>query len=317
MTMLRGLALLLGSIAALGCAPPAPPEPPVTQPLASPAATVRVLNHLAWPFRLARIVVVADGVVVRDQRFPRGAAPSSITASVPAAPGRHVVQMLAETQVSLTAGGPECAATLRSATPWVAGERPAEIGADLYLRPPPRAFADRLDVQIDVRGATRDAWPTQRLPRADEARCRLLRAPDRAICRVEAMVAEATRRRDVIEVVCNRDKLDQMRVLSRLRDEAAAQVSAAALEGPSAAPRRSPPIVWTELPPAIEPRVDAAELRDRVLVLERAIEALEREADQCIGEEPIVHGGATVTIDDACFEKALPPLDLDPVTTPR
>ncbi|MFT3768730.1 MAG: hypothetical protein QM820_25065 [Minicystis sp.] len=325
----RRLASMAIMTAALGCAEARSPAavdvatvvdraPAAADPApaaGAPAATFRVLNHLAWPFRLARVSIGADGAVVKHQVFgAEGEVPATIAVTIPVAPGEHVFQLLAAARVKLTAAGPECTATLRSTTPFVADEgEPAEVSADLYLRDATRSFEERLDVRTRLHGARSDPWIGRRLPAADEARCRALRAPERAVCRVEALIAAATRERDVIKLVCNRDKLDQMRVLARMRDEAREHAEAARSTSGSRAPRRSPPILWMDVPQEIEgagPMLDEAEYQDRVIVLERQIEALGREAEQCIGEDLAYHGGPTVTVDE-CFATGAPEIDFD------
>jgi hypothetical protein len=325
------LAVMLGCAApelppAEGPAPPSAPAGPYTPaaPLTpgAPAgvevspATIRVLDHVGFPFRLSRLLVVVDGAVLHREDFAEGARPpAAVRASFDAAPGDHVVQILAATRVLLTAGGPECTATLRSSTAFVTDPGvPAELTADLYLRDATHRFEERLDVRISRRGVRPEPWMGRALPAAEEARCAQLRAPDRAVCRVAVAVTEARRQKDLVKLLCNQDKLDAMRVLARLRDEAQAGLTAAASAPRPAAPRRPLAPVWNEAPPEAEaaaaPPPDLTELRDRVLVLERQLEALGREADQCVGEELACFSGPQVTVDE-CFAAGTPEADLE------
>ncbi|APR80596.1 Hypothetical protein A7982_05943 [Minicystis rosea] len=318
------LATLVSAIgSALGCAPSearSAATVEIPRELAAPidpatagekAATFRVLNHLGWPFRLARVQMVADGTEIRHAVAADRELPATIAASVTVAPGPHVFHLVASARVKLTAIGPACTVTLRSAIPFVAeATKPADITADLYLRDATRRFEERLDLRTRLSGVGSDTGSSARLPAADEARCGSLRAPERVMCRVEAMVAEAVRARDVVKVLCYRDKLDPMRVIARMRDEAWAQAEALrASDGERHAPRRSPTFIWNEVPAApTEARLDEAEYRDRVLVLDRQIEILGREADQCIGEDLGDPIGPRVTVDD-CFATGAPEID--------
>lgn len=147
---------------------------------------------------------------------------------------------------------------------------------------------------------------------AEEARCQAMAPPEAAVCRVESAVAEAVRRRDVARVLCNRDKLDQMRVLARMRDEARARAEAAApaLRKPISIPPDGAPPDADRNAGAGSAHLWAEELeqRERVAVLEQRIVALGQEAEQCAGEEVASWPSTTVTADEACFVR-LPEID--------
>ena len=56
--------------------PAATPVAAAAPVAAAPARfTVRVLNHLAWPYRLRRVVVVSDGALVYDMRIAKDREP--------------------------------------------------------------------------------------------------------------------------------------------------------------------------------------------------------------------------------------------------
>jgi len=334
MTTWRRSSIVLVLAAALpaGCAQPEARGPVTVEVQPARAggagageATIRVLDHVGWPFRLSKVIVVLDGAVMRHDRYAPGQdAPATLAVSTDLAPGEHTVQLLAETQVALTASGPECAVTLRTSTSFAArAGSPAEITADLYLRGAELRFQDRLDVRTRVRGPLLEGRRAHGLPDAEEARCAAMAAPEAAVCRVEAAVAEAVRQRDVIKVLCNRDKLDQMRVLARMRDEARARADAAP-------PARTPITISPDDAPDAPPRdpdgagsrlragdggperwADELEQRERVEVLEQRIVALAREAEQCVGEDIASWPSTSVTADEACFAHRAPEVDPD------
>jgi len=274
--------------AGLGCAQRAVHQPVRAGVVSAgaPRLTIRVLDHLVWPFRLSRVAVAADGTVLQRRSFVTDRAPlDAIT--LPVVPGEHTVQFIAETRVQVTPAGPDCAVTLRTACSFVAGESaPVELEADLYLRDRERPFDEQLRVRTEVRGALPDPW-IARAP-ADEARCAALAPLERAICRVEANLAVARRGRDIIRLVCNQAKLEQMVALGRLRDEARARLAGQTDGG-----------------------VDPAREADRVRVAEQRATALGFEADRCVGEELAFSAAVVVAADDACFAAGAPDREPD------
>jgi hypothetical protein len=321
--------MVLVAVVSAGCAPPEAHLPATVEvPPAragragAPEATIRVLDHLGFPYRLSKVIVALDGAVMKNEKFaPDRRAPATIAVSTELAPGEHTLHFLAETQVALTASGPECAVTLRSYTRFAAeAGNPAEITADLYLRGAERRFGDRLDVHTRVREPRLEGWIAERPKAAEEARCQAMAAAEAAVCRVEGTVAEATRQHDVIKVLCNRDKLDQMRVLARMRDEARAraEVATPALRRPLAVstddqPPRDPDGSGPRRRPGLEGPdrwADEIEQRQRIEVLEQRIVALGREAEQCVAEDPAYGPSTTVTADETCFAR-LPEIDAD------
>jgi hypothetical protein len=276
---------LLAALAFLpACAPPPPLPPPAGE---GPRLTLRVVDHLAWPFRLSRLVVAADGAVVYRRAFLDDRAPPAQDTALAVAPGEHTVQILAETRVQVTPAGPECGMTLRLARSFVAAEgAPVALTADLHVRDRQRPFAEQLRARLEVRGASPDPWLGGHGRSADDARCAALPAPDAAMCRVEGNVAAAQRERDLIKLFCNQDKLDQMRALARVRDEAKARLAGEQ---------------------TIEPEREARRARRA----EARIVALGAEADQCVGEDLAYLPATSVVADEACFAANAPDREPD------
>jgi hypothetical protein len=133
-------------------APPTPLDP--YEPVGPAHLTVRVVNHLTWPYRLRRVVVVADGYRVAEVRVPRGREPpGEVSALVRCTPGEHTLQMLMNTDVPMTPEGPACKLELRAVRVVAVAEgKPAEIEADLHLRGLTHDFADRLSLSYRTRG---------------------------------------------------------------------------------------------------------------------------------------------------------------------
>jgi hypothetical protein len=155
------------------------------------------------------------------------------------------------------------------------------------------------------------------LPSADEARCKALPAADGAGCRVEARLADAIQRRDVIEATCTKEKLDQLRVFARMRVEALAQAEAARARDVERGPRLPPPPIAVEGAPSPDPSapppaatdLEEQDYRFRAKLLEQRMTALGKEADLCAG------GDGTEWVDQsvvqACPLEKLPEVDFD------
>lgn len=250
-------ALGIACLFAIGCDFPSPEAPPPAP--AETRSTLRLQNHLTFPYRLERLLVAMDGAVLRNRTYAPDEEPEEIALPIEGAPGSHFMQMLAVVQVAQTALGPECGLEVRRSEPFVLSEsRSTTLSADLHLRGVQQPFEDRVALEVTVSPpATDHRWP-------DDPRCRELAGAEQSICHVEANIAQAKRDRDVIKVICHKDKLDRMTALARARDEVPADL-------------------------------DEHGLRARARLIDAQITSLEREADQCGGGPPIFLGGTQVT----------------------
>src|SRR5262245_31982683 len=87
---------------ALGCAAEGAwsAQPAAGNAQGVPGATLRIQNHLEFPYRLEKLVVAVDGTLVHKRVYEHADdAPPEIVASVAGVPGAHFVQMLAVVQV--------------------------------------------------------------------------------------------------------------------------------------------------------------------------------------------------------------------------
>lgn len=116
-----------------------------------PRLGVVVEDHLGWPYRLERLLVVLDGSVIHDSRAPEG--PVIEVAELSGVPlGDHTLQVLAKVAYASGSFDDECTATLRTARAFTITGRSTSVRLDLYASDVTRPFGERVRADTRVMG---------------------------------------------------------------------------------------------------------------------------------------------------------------------
>jgi hypothetical protein len=200
-----GLALFSG-----GCAgrrgPLGPGEPGTT--------TILVENRLSSTDQLDRLLVTVDDAVVPLSALPPRDEETALTA-LRLPPGSHTISVRA------TAAGAEGDRVVVSAAQiFHIATAPAAIGIAVRSRPAGRARDDDGRIAVDLRMTGGQMDPEMGAPRPETAdeRCAPLLPVPRALCRAAGDMDEATRRNDLVSVLCVRDKLRDMRTAAQIAE---------------------------------------------------------------------------------------------------
>lgn len=223
-------------------------------PLGPPGAPRSMRVMLApgpgWPYRVEKVVVAVDGMLVYQSFAPGQRPPPRRLAAIDGvAPGIHTVT--AELQWSAPCalfGGERELLQVRASSSFDVGTEPAVV----EIRPRLGGAEAPLRLGIFLRGGIQEddlaaGWPLP--PRFDDAACDPLAQPDRAVCQVGLRIEAARQARDIIWLTCLNDKQIQLHVLQRNLADAGETAHGVALRP----------------------------------VAERRAEELAREAEECVG----------------------------------
>jgi hypothetical protein len=223
---LAGLAFLL-ALAAGGasCAPVSrvgdrgvgAPRPPTS----SGAASLRFDDHLAFGLRLDSLAVRVDGrPVYRGTDAVHVPVPKEL-GTVALLPGVHEVSVVA--RVSMACGlleEPRTAVTLRFANNFRLGQAPAWIRVDLVARAPIAKPTELAAVEFHGQGVALGLKETPDASQPVHPTCAGLEPVAIATCDVEASLAEARATRDEQALSCSSARLEEIRRMRDVLDEA-------------------------------------------------------------------------------------------------
>jgi hypothetical protein len=245
---------------ACACAPTAPPAP---LPRVGERATEVVFeNHLPATFRVASLVAVLDGEVVyngSDQAAPRV---SIFRADLPE--GDHTLVLRVRLDVSCGHfTQPHETLTIRDTRSFTASPTGGLVHIDTFTDRPWLDLDRRVRMRVTLHGMTEGRWIYAHTDDA-KRRCGGLERVATARCIVQQLVDMSRKQRDVVAVLCHKEKLDAI-------DAALALLAERDPSEPSDASERA-----------------AAEAR---------ILQLQREAEYCVGEELAFVGNQEITWD--------------------
>jgi hypothetical protein len=231
------LPALACAIAGCGSTRPAPPP--------TDGATEVVLDsHLPETFRVSRVVAVMDGSVVYQR--VGDVAPRQSLFRGKLAKGDHQIRILVELGVPCgSTAEPHETLVVKDSRAFDVGAAGGLVHVDVFGQTPRLAPAERVRLSITLRGI-REGRSLYRWSEDGLRTCGRLGRPERARCLAERLVDQSRARRDVVALVCQKDKLDRIVAAENL------------LPGSEATMR---------------------------VALEGQIEQLEREAEQCVGED--------------------------------
>lgn len=185
--------------------------------------TAVVASDLRWPVRLYDVRLAIDA------RLARAAEP------VAAIEGEHLVAMRAELRWPCSVAGSEARVMVADTVPLVMGTNGVEVQfavlarGTVFDRPEQRFVVDNRVVGRARRDVAQASWV--RFEELVMAECRSLVAPEDARCRVRVRRDRAIEQRDIVQLTCQREKLEAIERVLRaaagapLSDEARARIA--------------------------------------------------------------------------------------------
>ncbi len=234
---------------------------PARAPAVAPETTaLTVANDASSLYRIDRVIAVVDGSVALDADLDDGER-ARVDLGLP--DGDHALQLLVKASYPSGSIGERCAVELRAVRAFRVDERGAEVAARIETGALTLGFGDRVDLQLDLRGATEIAFADMKpAPSPEEAACSKLGPIRGSACSGERLLAEAERDRDVVKALCYRDKTSVLRAYAQAFGE-----TEAALAGPA--------------PDAVSP----ARRADLAVITRNAL-AVRHEMESCVASDP-------------------------------
>lgn len=172
---------------------------------------VRVMNNVASPGELDRLVISVDGENIALAAIPPSGRDIATVAKLELAAGPHTISVRAKAK----SPGNEVL-IVGAQQPFHLGRGPASITIDVrsLAKASSSSVASPITVSLAIEGGR--MAPELAAERAEdrEDRCGALLPIPRAICRAAVDLDEATRKNDVVAALCVRDKLAEMRRLA-------------------------------------------------------------------------------------------------------
>ncbi|MFO0759528.1 MAG: hypothetical protein U0359_23755 [Byssovorax sp.] len=200
-----GLALALG-LPAAACG--APSRVPLSARQAG-TTTILVTNHLDAADAIEHLRVSVDETLLPLATVPPRQEDAAALGTLRLGPGPHAIS------VRVTTRAPDGSVGVVEARQIFHVQGTAnEIDIVLRSRPDAGGIDARVAVDLTMAGGKMGPELGEAPPADKDARCAPLQPIPRAICRAAADLDEASRRNDLVGVLCIRDKLGEMRKLS-------------------------------------------------------------------------------------------------------
>jgi len=211
------------SLGLLACSASAPQQTRVSETVVSRIAiprhgpsghgttTVSAVDNLDWPFRMSKLLVAVDGLLIYHDRDHLDLEDRSVLAVLELEPGAHMLQVLMRaTYASTPLSDADCEVEWRLTKAFGIGTESVHVKLNAYLTPPLDGFFERLDMNITIDGSNYvvDSLIAHGPPDATDVMS-LLRARLRH-ARIE---------KDIIHLSCLNDKYEHARRLMIMREK--------------------------------------------------------------------------------------------------
>ncbi|APR83556.1 Hypothetical protein A7982_08905 [Minicystis rosea] len=172
---------------------------------------IRVMNHVAAPGELDRLIIAVDGQAVPLTSIPPEGGDPALIAKLRLPAGPHTIAVRAKARAARSE-----VLVVGAQQPFHVGRGPAAITVDV------RSLGESFDpvsaapiaVSLAIEGGRMAPEIGVAPPEDRDQRCAALLPIPRAICRAAVDLDEATRKNDIVAALCVRDKLTEMRRLA-------------------------------------------------------------------------------------------------------
>lgn len=215
---LLGLALGLGlGLLVAGCGAPSRLPLSARQP---GTTTILVANHLGQADEIDHLRVSIDETLLPLSTVPPRSEIAAALGSLRLPPGPHTISVRVTTH-----GRDGGVAVVDARQIFHVGESASEIDIDLRNRMEPGEQDARIAVDLSMVGGHMNPELGAGPPEGKDARCAPLQPIPRALCRAAADLDEASKRNDLVSVLCIRDKLGEMRKISLIGETSTSTVA--------------------------------------------------------------------------------------------